>query len=91
MEGEKTNARSKERYYRRKNSKSPINIRGKIRELEEQMEKNQKGRDIHKNTASPVRLNSNKNNNITMQNINQPGLTNPQQKYLPKNEDKGKR
>ena len=85
MEGERTSARSKERYYRRKNSKSPINIRGKIRELEEQMEKNQKGRDIHKNTASPVRLNSNKNNNITKQNINQPGLNNPPQKLSPKN------
>ena len=58
MEEGRNGIKGKERLYRRKTSKSPINIRGKIKELEAQMEKHHKQKATHKNMAIFPRQNS---------------------------------
>ena len=58
MEEGRNGIKGKERLYRRKTSKSPINIRGKIKELEAQMEKGHKRKEAHKNMATSPRQNS---------------------------------
>ena len=89
MESER-NVRSKQRYYRRKNSKSPINIRGKIKELEEQYEKNHKNKDCLKNTVNYQKNNSPKNLNVTLQHFHQPITFNHANKNMVKNEDRNR-
>ena len=66
MQHDKLITRSKDKFHRKRNSKSPINIKGKIKELEEQMEKN------HKNKEQKQRkiFSPKKNNNLTAQYIN---------------------
>lgn len=54
LEPNKHNPRSQDRFQRRKASKSPINIRGKIKELEEKLEKNHKLKEAPKVPIPPT-------------------------------------
>ena len=67
MDNDKQTQRSKDKFQRRKSSKSPINIKGKIKELQEQMERHHRHKDHHpfgsKRQLTP------KQNNLTAQNV----------------------
>ena len=88
MEEVRTSTKSKDRFGRRKPSKSPMNIRGKIKELEVQMEKHHKQKESPKAVLPPGRKISPKKNNLTVQNLHSNRDNHPHRQISSPNEFK---
>ena len=88
MNDNRGNIKNKERFSRRKFSKSPINIRNKIKELDEQIEKQQKHKESPKAYPSSPRIIPNNKHNQTLHLFPQHHEQHRFGKISPKHEDK---